>query len=503
MAYSKFYNQSGIGHPTEDSVKKAYISRLKPATSTGTETAFAPKAQSAADASSAKPSFQQIIEQSRSNRTARTYPAEKQTHPASSSDSEQSVTQQQQTVGTPGSEPAVTQSGASKNGIIQSSKSENPVTHAVHGASRDNYLAALDQLVSQNKGKVGDALKYKIQMYEEQLKAQKAALDAQKAENEAALDAEAERLAAEGYENRRQTEADSAKARANWNETANAYGLNSGTQGQAALSFANQLQSGITALRNAEAQARAEVERQRLTLGQQYQAAIEQAQAENNQQLVQLLYQKALKAEQSSTPGIAYGGPHPWASSGGSNSATTSVNDLASKITGDPWIDSNLLSPEDQEMINKEMMSKGLTLEEMDEFLYNRVYPTLVNRAGETNANGDAIKNLVNTIGDTTGRTDFDKFYEWEPESSKTSANTVSAYNPSYSASTPQFGSGATNEYGLSMGTLKSTVGQMLKSGDYSAAENMMDKYAGLLTKSQWNELADIYNKYGYELSKY
>ena len=53
------------------------------------------------------------------------------------------------------------------------------------------------------------------------------------------------------------------------------------------------------------------------------------------------------------------------------------------------------------------------------------------------------------------------------------------------------------------MGTLKSTVGQMLKSGDYSAAENMMDKYAGLLTKLQWNELADIYNKYGYELSKY
>ena len=503
MAYSKFYNQSGIGHPTEDSVKKAYISRLKPATSTGTETAFAPKAQSAADASSAKPSFQQIIEQSRSNRTARTYPAEKQTHPASSSDSEQSVTQQQQTVGTPGSEPAVTQSGASKNGIIQSSKSEYPVTHAVQGASRDNYLAALDQLVSQNKGKVGDALKYKIQMYEEQLKAQKAALDAQKAENEAALDAEAERLAAEGYENRRQTEADSAKARANWNETANAYGLNSGTQGQAALSFAKQLQSGITALRNAEAQARAEVERQRLTLGQQYQAAIEQAQAENNQQLVQLLYQKALKAEQSSRPGIAYGGPHPWASSGRSNSDTAAANELASKITGDPWTDSNLLSPEYQEMINKEMMSKGLTLEEMDEFLYNRVYPALVDSVSGTRANGDSLKNLVDTIGTKTGRTDFDKFYEWEPESSKSSGIPASSYNPAYSASTPQFGSGATNEYGLSMGTLKSTVGQMLKSGDYSAAENMMDKYAGLLTKSQWNELADIYNKYGYELSKY
>ena len=51
--------------------------------------------------------------------------------------------------------------------------------------------------------------------------------------------------------------------------------------------------------------------------------------------------------------------------------------------------------------------------------------------------------------------------------------------------------------------TERSTVGQQLKSGNYSAAEKMMDKYAGSLTKSQWNELADIYNKYGYELSKY
>ena len=53
------------------------------------------------------------------------------------------------------------------------------------------------------------------------------------------------------------------------------------------------------------------------------------------------------------------------------------------------------------------------------------------------------------------------------------------------------------------MGALKSTVGQQLKSGNYSAAEKMMDQYAGALTKSQWNELADVYNKYGYELSKY
>lgn len=466
MGYSKYYNQSGIGIPVEEPEKKTYISRRTPGASAVGETVGSLQEQPAAQKSK---------------------PEEKLVSPSAA---EQSPTQQTQTL-----EPTSPEQASED-------ASTGAVTQAVQGASRDNYLAALDQLISQNNGEVDEALKYQIQMYEEQLKAQKAALDAQKAENEAALDAEAERLAAEGYENRRQTEADSAKARANWNETANAYGLNSGTQGQAALSFANQLQSDLTALRNAEAQARAEVERQRLTLGQQYQAAIEQAQAENNQQLVQLLYNKAMKAGRGSSGGY-YGRYFSGSTKKKRTTSSDKVNDLASKITGDPWIDSNLLSPDDQEMINKEMMSKGLTLEEMDEFLYNRVYPTLVNRAGETRANGDAIKNLVNTIGDTTGRTEFDKFYEWEPESSKSSGISASSYNQSYSASTPQFGSGASNEYGLSIGTLKSTVGQQLKSGDYSAAEKMMDQYAGTLTKSQWNELADVYNKYGYELSKY
>lgn len=494
MAYSKYYNQSGIGIPVEDSVKKAYISSLIPGTSAVGGTWFSPQTQPDSASASEQSPFRQAMNQyfesiakSKNGQAASKWPMEK---PVSAPAAEQSTTQQTQTAAPTSSEQA---SEAASNGAV---------TQAVQGASRDNYLAALDQLVSQNNGKVDEALKYKIQMYEEQLKAQKAALDAQKAENEAALDAEAERLAAEGYENRRHTESDTAKARANWNETANAYGLNSGTQGQAALSFANQLQSDLTALRNAEAQARAEVERQRLTLGQQYQAAIEQAQAENNQQLVQLLYNKAMKADRGSSGGY-YGGYFSGSTKKKRTTASDKINDLASKITGDPWIDSNLLSPEDQEMINKEMMARGGSLEEMGEFLYNRVYPTLVNRAGETRANGDAIKNLVNTIGDTTGRTEFDKFYEWEPESSKSSAKTASSYNPSYSASTPQFGSGASNEYGLSMGTLKSTVGQQLKSGNYSAAEKMMDKYAGSLTKSQWNELADVYNKYGYELSKY
>lgn len=441
MAYSKYYNQTGIGLPVEDPVKKAYISSMTQKTSTGEEP---------------------------------TNITQSQMQPVSTSPIEQTSTQQSQALETPSSEQVAASAGA--------------VTQAAQGANRDSYLAALDQLVQNNGATINDQLKYQIQMYEEQLKAQKAALDAEKSENEAALNAEAERLAAEGIENRRQTEADAARARANWNETANAYGLNSGTQGQASLSFANQLQSDLNALRNAEAQARAEVERQRLTLGQQYQAAIEQAQAENNQQLVQLLYEQALKADNSASSGGGYGGSFYGSTKKKKSTASDKINDLASKITGDPFTDSNLLSAEDQDMINKEMMARGGSLEEMTEFLYNRVYPTLVNRAGSTRANGDAIKNLVNTIEGTTGRTDFERFYEWEPESEKTTAKADYSY--------PEFGSGAKNEYGLSMGNLKRTAGELLKSGNLTAAESIMDQSAGLLTKSQWNELADVYNNY-------
>ena len=55
----------------------------------------------------------------------------------------------------------------------------------------------------------------------------------------------------------------------------------------------------MTTLNNAEAQNRAEIERQRTLLGQQYQNAIQKAQAENNMELAQRLYQEAVRVDES------------------------------------------------------------------------------------------------------------------------------------------------------------------------------------------------------------
>ena len=162
-----------------------------------------------------------------------------------------------------------------------------------------DYLKQLQAMQGQKTATAGDQSDYIRQMYEQQLAANKAQLESDYNQNVSNLDSEASKIGSNYYEQRRQTQANADRAQANYNEMANAAGLNSGTGGQAALSRSNQLQSDLTALGNAEAQNRAEIERQRTLLGQQYQNAIQKAQAENNMELAQRLYQEAVRVDES------------------------------------------------------------------------------------------------------------------------------------------------------------------------------------------------------------
>ena len=69
--------------------------------------------------------------------------------------------------------------------------------------------------------------------------------------------------------------------------------LSAGASAQAALTQSNQKKKNVTELQEKEAQADAEIERQRQIQGQQYAAAIKQAQAENDMQRAQALYDAA------------------------------------------------------------------------------------------------------------------------------------------------------------------------------------------------------------------
>ena len=162
-----------------------------------------------------------------------------------------------------------------------------------------DYINQLQQMQGQKTPTAADQSDYIRQMYEQQLAANKAQLENDYDQNVSNLAGEESKVGSNYYEQRRQTRANADRAQANYNEVANASGLNTGTRGQAQLARSNQLQSDLTALNNAEAQNRAEIERQRTLLGQQYQNAIQKAQAENNMELAQRLYQEAVRVDES------------------------------------------------------------------------------------------------------------------------------------------------------------------------------------------------------------
>ena len=136
-------------------------------------------------------------------------------------------------------------------------------------------------------------------MYESNLDSYKSQLESDYNQNLSDLGAEESKLGQIYYEQQRQAQAESDRNRQAFQEYANARGLNSGTGGQAELAQNNQLSANLNALRQSEAEKRAEVERQRQLLGQQYQKAIQKAQADNDLNLAKALYEEAVRVDES------------------------------------------------------------------------------------------------------------------------------------------------------------------------------------------------------------
>lgn len=135
------------------------------------------------------------------------------------------------------------------------------------------------------------------QMYDAALASQTSQLEQARDQGLADLQAEQERLQQQTDANLNRTYVEAARDQRNYAEVQNAYGLSSGAMAQARLAQDNQLEADLTALRNAQTTIDANIERERTTLSQQYAAAIAQAQAENDLQKAQALYQEAKEAE--------------------------------------------------------------------------------------------------------------------------------------------------------------------------------------------------------------
>lgn len=136
-------------------------------------------------------------------------------------------------------------------------------------------------------------------MYDANLASNKAQLESNYNQSLSDLESEASTIGSTYYEQQRQAQAESDRNRQAFQEYANARGLNSGTGGQAELARSNQLSANLNTLRQSEAEKRAEVERQRVLLGQQYQNAIQKAQADNDLARAKALYEEAVRVDES------------------------------------------------------------------------------------------------------------------------------------------------------------------------------------------------------------
>lgn len=138
---------------------------------------------------------------------------------------------------------------------------------------------------------------YINKMYDGSLESQKQTLASGYENNVSNIDASMEKQQKATDANLNRTYVESAKAAKNYGEVQNAYGLTSGAMAQARLAQDNQLQADLTALRAAQTDSDAQFERQRNLLAKEYSAAIAKAQADNDYQRAQALY-NAAKADE-------------------------------------------------------------------------------------------------------------------------------------------------------------------------------------------------------------
>lgn len=135
------------------------------------------------------------------------------------------------------------------------------------------------------------------QMYDANLASKKAALQSDYDAAVADLNAQKAANQQQAQNNIRLTKTEADRSAVNAAEYYEAAGLSSGAKAQARVAQDNQLLADLTAIRAAQQQGDINIERQRGLLGQQFAAAIREAQANNDMARAQALYEQAKEAE--------------------------------------------------------------------------------------------------------------------------------------------------------------------------------------------------------------
>lgn len=137
------------------------------------------------------------------------------------------------------------------------------------------------------------------QYYDQYIEAQKQTEKAAYDESVKAIEYEAAKLAPAYKAQREALAAEREIADRNFRQSALASGINTGAGSQYALASGNAYQANMTAMRQAEAQALADVEEARRQQTASYQSAIAKAVSEGNLARAQQLYQEAVRVDES------------------------------------------------------------------------------------------------------------------------------------------------------------------------------------------------------------
>ena len=192
--------------------------------------------------------------------------------------------------GTGGATPPAQQDWSTPGGSGSSSMVDSATSRRdAYDQQIQDYINQLQQMQGQKTPTAADQSDYIRQMYEQQLAANKAQLESDYNQNVSNLAGEESKVGSNYYEQRRQTQANADRAQANYNEVANASGLNTGAASQAALAQNSAYQRDMGALRTSQAEAMAEADRGIAELERQYQANVSSAIADNDYQRAQAL----------------------------------------------------------------------------------------------------------------------------------------------------------------------------------------------------------------------
>lgn len=192
---------------------------------------------------------------------------------------------------TAGMEAAHAGAESVRAGYGYSGGSDGSEYHGIEMPKDTQKQVALPSATPQNE--------YIQDLYKAQQESQMAALESAYNQKIMNFDAANEKIEPVYQAARNQTAGSAAVANRNFDQRAAATGLNSGTSGQAALARSNVLQSNLNAINVEEANAKNDLQNQRLQTQQAYLDAIAQAKADGSYALAEALYNEALRVDNS------------------------------------------------------------------------------------------------------------------------------------------------------------------------------------------------------------